>query len=369
VRIIQVTDYGSPFAGSFVPMLRAALTEAAERGWEAQVVFPERARERDWLPLLAEHEFRLLFAPPMGRRDRRRWLEELLEGREEPVVLHSHFSLFDDAVAAAAGRRPTVRAFWQVHTVLSPSLSVRAANRYKLSVQARPVERILCVAPHLVDAVVARGAPAEKVLYFPNAIDTRAFAPAEPDERAAARELLGLPPDATVLLHFSRDWRGKGGDLFLPAVSLLRERGRDVVAACARGGDAARELAERLGIADSVLSLDHVPRTQDLYAASDLLMASSRGEGMPLTVLEAIASGLPVVASDIPGHEIPGGDLPGLRQSALDPEELAAAAEGLLDREPEAAGRAVLRGRRWIAENMDVVPWARRLMELYEYGP
>jgi glycosyltransferase involved in cell wall biosynthesis len=363
-----VTDYGSPFAGSFVPMLRAALTEAAERGWEAQVVLPERARERDWLPMLAEHEFRLLFAPPLARRDRRRWVAELLEGREEPVVLHSHFSLFDDAVAAAAGSRRSVRAFWQVHTVLSTGLAVKAANRFKLSVRARPVERILCVAPHLVGAVVARGAPAEKVVYFPNAIETRAYAPATAPERVAAQQLLGLPPEATVLLHFSRDWRGKGGDLFLPAVRLLRERGRSVVAACARGGDAARELAERLGIADSVFPLDRVPRSQDLYAASDLVMASSRGEGMPLTVLEAIASGLPVVASDIPGHEIPGADLPGLRHAALDPEELAAAAEALLDRDPDAAAQAVLRGRRWIAENMDVVPWARRLMDLYEQG-
>jgi glycosyltransferase involved in cell wall biosynthesis len=369
VRIVQVADYASPFAGSFVPMLRAALTEAAERGWEAQAVLPEGARERDWLPMLAEHEDRMVFAPPLHRRGRRRWVEELLEGHDEPVVLHSHFSLFDDAAAEAARRRPTVRTFWQVHTVLSGHPAVRAANRLKLSVRARPVERILCVAPHLVDAVVARGAPPEKVLYFPNAIETRAFAPAGPDERAAARELLGLPPDATVLLHFSRNWRAKGGDLFLAALALLRERGHDVIAACARGGEPALEQAKRLDIANAVFSLDHVPRSQDLYAASDLLMASSRGEGMPLTVLEAIASDLPVVASDIPGHQIPGADLPGLRHAALDPEGLAAAAEALLERDPDGASRDVLQGRRWIVENMDVLPWSRRLMDLYEHGP
>ncbi len=55
MRMLQVTDYGSPFAGSFVPMLRTALDEAESRGWSAQAVLPERARERDWLADLGPH--------------------------------------------------------------------------------------------------------------------------------------------------------------------------------------------------------------------------------------------------------------------------------------------------------------------------
>ena len=64
------------------------------------------------------------------------------------------------------------------------------------------------------------------------------------------------------------------------------------MAASARGGEPARALAAELGLSDAFHTLDHVPRGQDLYDSADLLMATSRGEGMPLTVLEALASGL-----------------------------------------------------------------------------
>src|SRR2546421_10070731 len=163
MRIIQVTDYGSPFPGSFAPMLAAALGEAVSRGWRPQLVLPARAGEREWLSILAEHQERIVFAPVGTRRARRRWLAGLAAAEPGPTILHSHFSVFDYAVAAIARRRRDVRAFWHLHTVLSDSLSIRLANRFKLGVASRPVERLLCVAPHLAEEVVRRGAPPDKV--------------------------------------------------------------------------------------------------------------------------------------------------------------------------------------------------------------
>ena len=104
----------------------------------------------------------------------------------------------------------------------------------------------------------------------------------------------------------------------------------------------------------------------DLYAASDLLMATSRGEGMPLTVLEALAGGMGVVASDIPGHHLPGGDPPGVSVVESEPQALATAAERLLARP---AGQAAAEGQQaaaWVRSEMDLDSWARRLFELYE---
>ncbi len=367
MRMLQVTDYGSPFAGSFVPMLRAALDEAERRGWSAQAVLPERAREREWLADLGPHRERLLFAPPGSRTEHGRWLADVVDSEPGPTVLHSHFTVFNIPAVAVARRRPDVSVYWHVHTVLSERMAARARNRLSLGVVARQVERILCVAPHLADGVRARGAPADKVRYFPNALDAGAYARRSDAERAEVRARLGLPAGVPVLLHFGRDWYAKGGDLFLHALRILRDGGfPDAVAAASRGGDPARELAAELDLTDALHVLDHVPLVADLYAASDLLMATSRGEGMPLTVLEALASGMGVVASDIPGHHLPGGDPPGVAVVESEPQALATAAERLLARP---AGQAAAEGQQaaaWVRSEMDLDSWARRLFELYE---
>ena len=157
----------------------------------------------------------------------------------------------------------------------------------------------------------ARGADPEQVLYFPNGLDVEAYTPAGPAERAAARERLSLPAEATVLLHFGRAWETKGGDVFMAAsAELMASATAEVIALSSRGGEPARAEARRLGIEAAVRLPDDVSRVQDLFDAADLFLATSRGEGMPLAVLEALASGLPVVASDIPGHELPGADPP-----------------------------------------------------------
>jgi glycosyltransferase involved in cell wall biosynthesis len=365
VRVIQVTDYGSPFAGSFVPMLRVGLQAMETRGWRAQAVLPPRARDRDWLDELGD--LSLVFAPEADRQGRASWLAELVDAEPGPTVLHSHFTQYDLAVAAVARRRRDVTAYWHLHTVLSPRPSIRARNRLKFSLLSRPVERILCVAPHLAEAVVARGGPPRKVTYFPNGLDVDSYPLPTPERRRAAREQLGLPPDATVLLHFGRNWELKGGDLFLEAVKRLRDEGRDdLVLVSSRGGEAARAQAAELGLAGITHLPEEVAHVQDLFAAADLFMATSRAEGMPLSVLESLASGVPVVASDIPGHALPGVPRGPLLAVPLEVEQLAAAAAEQLARPVEERRVDAELARDWIREQLGVVDWADRLIDLYE---
>jgi glycosyltransferase involved in cell wall biosynthesis len=365
VRVIQVTDYGSPFAGSFVPMLRVGLQAMETRGWKAEAVLPPRARGRDWLEQL--RDVSVLFAPEGGLQDRARWLRSLVDAEPGPTVLHSHFTEYDLPVAAAARSRPAVTAYWHLHTVLSPRPSIRVRNRIKFSLLSRPVERILCVAPHLAQSVIARGGPPEKVTYFPNGLDVDAYPLPSQERRRVAREQLGLPQDAAVLLHFGRNWGLKGGDLFLEAVKRLRDGGHaDVVAVSSRGGAPAMAEAEALGLADVVHVPEDVEHVQELFAAADLFMATSRAEGMPLSVLESLASGVPVVASDIPGHALPGLPRGPLLAVPLDAEALAAAAAEQLERSREDPALDTEVARDWIREQMGVVDWADRMIDLYE---
>jgi glycosyltransferase involved in cell wall biosynthesis len=362
MRVIQVTDYGSPHAGSFVPMLRATLAGVRENGWRGQVLLPPRARERDWLPgFEAEYGEAVAFAPREGRDGARRWLAEVVDAEPGPAILHAHWSVYDLAVAALA-RRPDIRAVWHFHTVLSEDLRARVRNRLRFGLASRNIDRMLCVSPHLVESIVARGAPRRKVEYFPNGVDVDRFpGPVGADERAAARAALGLDPAATILLHIGRDWHLKGGDLFLDALGAMP----GAVGLLVRGGDVAQAEASRRGLEDRVKVLEGTSEVRRLHAASDLMLATSRGEGMPFAVLEGLSSGLGVVATDIPGHALPGGGPAALRIVPLEPPAIAAAARELLDRPPALALSEGAAGHAWVSAELGLPAWSERLMRLY----
>jgi glycosyltransferase involved in cell wall biosynthesis len=370
MRVIQAADYGPPFPGSFVPMLRAVLGATRESGWAPVAVLPERARDHDWVARLRADGFRVEIAPGVERSELRPFLEAIVAEDDGPTIVHSHFTAFDLAATAAVRRRPRAAAYWHLHTVLGQGAVVQLRNQLKFRVLSRAVERIICVSGDLAADVRARGAPRAKVEALANGVDVDAFRPPSAAERAEARRASGLPEDAIVLLHFGRDWWIKGGDLFLEAFAeLLRDR-PGLVAACVRGGDPARREAARLGIEASVAVLDGTPEIWRLHAAADLFMATSRGEGagqMPLAVLEALACGRAVVATDLAGGDARP-QLGGLRIVPLDPLGIAAGARALLDRDPAGAARDAEEGRAWVAQNLGVERWAGRLTELYEHS-
>jgi glycosyltransferase involved in cell wall biosynthesis len=362
MRVIQVTDYGSPHAGSFVPMLRATLRGVRDNGWHGQVLLPPRARDRDWLPeFAAEYGDSIAFAPQEGRGGAREWLTQIVDAEPGPTILHAHWSVYDLAAASLA-RRPDVKTIWHFHTVPSEDLRTRLRNRLRFALASRRVERMLCVSPYLVEALAARGAPRAKLEYFPNGIDVERFpGPVGPEERAAARAALGLDPNATVLLHIGRDWELKGGDLFLDALAALP----GAVGLLVRGGDVAHEEARRRGLDDRVEVLEGTSDVRRLHAASDLMLATSRGEGMPFAVLEALSSGLGVVASDIPGHALPGGGPSALRIVPLEAAAIATGTRELLDRPTAVAREDGEAAHAWVSAELGLPAWSTRLIELY----
>ncbi len=369
MRVIHVTDYGSPHAGAFVPMLRTALTRIRARGWEPLVTLPPRARtrSREWLPeFQAEYGDQLLFAPDVRRRELGPWLEGVVSSDPGPTILHTHMTAYDLAAAGVARQHDDVRAIWHFHTVLNDSLRARIRNRLRFALASRYVERMLCAGSGLAEAICGRGAPRDKVVHFPNGVDVSHF-PAEigAAERTAARAELGLPAEATVLLHIGRDWRLKGGDLFLDAFELLGER-EDLVALMVRGGEDARTEVARRGLGERGRVLGGTSDVRRLHAASDLMLATSRGEGEPLALLEALASGLGVVATDIPAHASLGDGPPGLHIAPLIPEGIARTATALLDRDPESRRREGAASHAWVSAERGLEAWGDRLIALYE---
>jgi glycosyltransferase involved in cell wall biosynthesis len=109
-----------------------------------------------------------------------------------------------------------------------------------------------------------------------------------------------------------------------------------------------------------------LPDATKLYGAADVLAASSRGEGMPFTVVEALCSGTPVVASDIPGHRFFGEALEACAITERDPGRIAAAIASFLDMEPSRRAQVCELARQWIVERLDLASAASRLVDEYE---
>ncbi len=363
MRVVHLAGYGGEYAGSFIPMLLAIGREAQARGWSAETIFQAEAEGRGWVAELREAGVPVTFGPAgAGRDDVTRWLAEHLDGDRQPTLLHTHFTTFDlPAVGVARGRDDT-SVVWHMHSPLGRSADQWLRNAAKFATAGRRVERLLAVAPDVAAQLKARLAPRRRVQYFPNAIDCERFSPASAEDRRRARERFGLPSEGTVLVHFGWDWERKAGELFVDTVAELRSRGVEAVGATVGGGPKAQAAAERSGVADAIVALPPTDAVGDTYAAADAFVSCSRAEGMPFAVLEAIARGTPVVATDLPGHAEVAARLPACRLAAATPPALADAVEQALAR-PQAERDE---SRATMERELDVRPWARRLADLYE---
>ena len=145
--------------------------------------------------------------------------------------------------------------------------------------------------------------PPKKISLVPNAIDLRRFSP-ETTSRTESRAALGLPPEFPVIAGVGRLNPQKNFSLFLEIAAVVSSKFPDTRFLLAGEGpeeSLLRNQAARLGIADKVIFAGYIPDTRVVYAAADILLMPSRFEGLPMTLLEAMAMGLPVVASNLDG--------------------------------------------------------------------
>ena len=179
---------------------------------------------------------------------------------------------------------------------------------------------------------------------------------------------LGLRADAPVLLTVARFDPIKGLDLLLRAVPFLAARVPGVQLLVVGDGplrERLRALAREVGAGDHVVFAGAIPDAARVLPLGDLYVSASRGEGLPLALLEAMAAGLAVVATAVPGHtDVVEDGVTGALVPADDPEALAAAAAALVLDRPrrQSMGRA---GRARVAERFDRAHMVARIALLY----
>jgi len=146
----------------------------------------------------------------------------------------------------------------------------------------------------------------DKVTVMYNDIDLERFSPGADDHlaRERCRQALGLPSDALVVGGVGRLHYQKNYPLFLEVaakVSAVIPQAVFVIAGEGPDRAALEELSWQLGIDSKVRFLGFVEKMRELYLALDLLLFTTRFEGTCLTVLEALAMGVPVVCTQVDG--------------------------------------------------------------------
>ena len=192
--------------------------------------------------------------------------------------------------------------------------------------------RIIAVSDAVARFLVTCGYAQEKIRTVHHGVPDYAALPRTP--RDVMRAQLGLD-DAPALVMVARFMPAKGHDVALRALALIADKRWTLVLAGALDTAVAREmqaLAAELGIADRIRFIGHRDDVNDIYGCVDLLLAPSRREALSLTLLEAAAFALPIVATDVGGigEAVADGET-GLLVPTEDPPALAQAIATLLD--------------------------------------
>jgi glycosyltransferase involved in cell wall biosynthesis len=151
------------------------------------------------------------------------------------------------------------------------------------------------------------GVPVERVRVIPNGVDGRRFKPTSPDERASARRALALECRSLVLsvgrlspeknlLGLVDAWTGMDADVRDGAMLAL-----------VGDGPSAAEISARVhasSASGSILLAGHRSDVANWYRAADLFVISSNNEGLSNSMIEALASGLPVVSTSVSGSSV-----------------------------------------------------------------
>jgi glycosyltransferase involved in cell wall biosynthesis len=163
-------------------------------------------------------------------------------------------------------------------------------------------DRVIAVGPALLRACAAMGIDPHRVTYIPNAIDLAEYV--RGGSPAQRRRELGVGADRLVVGVVARLSAEKGVDRAVRALAAMRVRHPNCelhIIGAGREQAALEDLCRRLSVTDAVRFWGWQRRPQPFYEMMDLLLLPSLTEGMPNAVLEAMAMGVPVAATDVGG--------------------------------------------------------------------
>lgn len=271
-----------------------------------------------------------------------------------PDLLHAHALTRYGVAARLSGFHPYVITAWGSDVlVVMPSSRLRRVQGW---LALRGADLVTAGSQHLLQAVIAAGARRERTRFVHFGVDTDRFT-AGPRPAALAARLDVV--DRRVVLSNRTVAPLYQHDTVLRAIATLPP---DVVVVLtrhvARPAELARiaRLAEELGIASRVRITDEIEDDEmpDLYRLADVVISVPESDGGPTTIVEALAVGRPIVASDLPPVREWLGELdPAALVPVGDPEATAAALRRALELGAVERDALAVRGRAAVVERAD----------------
>jgi len=311
LRIIDRLNVGGP-------ALHATLTsrDLDRRRWRTVLMIGSvEPGEADMGYLLDDLDVEVIKIPSLGRElrpaaDLRTGWEVLSAMRRiRPDVVHTHKSKAGaiGRLAAVAARVPV-----RVHTyhghVFSGYFGPRKTAAF-LAIErslARVTSKLIALSDGLVDELSGtyRIAPRDKFQVVPLGLDLQKFAAARVESDGGLRRELGISAEAKLVGIVGRMVPVKDHATFVAAAALLRARRPEVQIVFVGGGELEAEVkaqAHAAGLDGVAHFLGWRRDTERIYPALDAVALSSVNEGTPVTLIEAMAAGLPVASTAVGG--------------------------------------------------------------------
>ena len=300
--------------------------------------------------------------------------------RFRPAIVHTHMAKAGTIGRAAAllynATVPRERRARLVHTyhghVLDGYFSARAARAFTAMERAlgTRTDALIAVSDAVRRDLVERHGvgPAERFRVVPLGLDLSRLAAIGPRERAEARAALGLDGEVRSVAFVGRLTEIKQPQLFVDAAARVAAADRRARFLVAGGGEleaAVRtQIAER-GLADRVRWLGWRRDVAAVYAASDLVVVTSRNEGTPVALIEGMAAAVPGVCFDVGGvPDVVSGPDVGVLVPPGDVDALASSVGALLADDPRRIDMGA-RARASVVDRFGVDRLERDLAALY----
>lgn len=367
--ICHLSDFSPEYPGSFVDSL-LSLARHCRRGMgiETLCVFPDSARERPWLKRFQDEAVKYAFVP--RKKNAILALRNALKDLE-PVIFHSHFERFDlSTLLLKLVLYSKAKVVWHFHSVARQTFHQQMKDTVKARLLGRYfADSFVAVGDGAYRVALDRGFPREKLVLNRNGIDTGRFQLAGKTCRNN-RASLGVPNQHLVFFALGLNPVIKGVDLFVRAAERVGREGMERGCFIIVGRSKTRAFVSSMPESDRLGKCLRVIDTTDdfpsLLNGIDVLVASSRTEGLSYAVLEAMAAGKLILCSDIPGvREIFGGVEGVWLFPSEDWTSLAQLMQKAMKLSPTERERLGLLNSQYVATRYSVDGWAKRMMEIY----